>query len=195
MNRKAAVVMMAMCVLTVMAGCGTLRDTQPGRTATEQLLISTAADRAVAMFPSDKVKGKAVFVDVTNLEANDKAYVVQLVRDNVERGGGSVAAAADKCDILLSVASGALSVDRRAYMFGLPAIPLVIPGAGTMQTPELNIFKLELNRGKAKMLFTATDAKTSQLLWETPLCYGLSKHTSMWLLLTGPYIWDDIWPD
>jgi len=71
-----------------LAGCGTVRETLPPRSAMEQLLISTAADRAVEELPTDWLVGKAGHLDISNLDCYDKPYVVQRLREAVLDAGG-----------------------------------------------------------------------------------------------------------
>jgi len=44
----------------LLAACSSVRETQPGRTATEQLLFSAAADRAADQFARDTGRHQGV---------------------------------------------------------------------------------------------------------------------------------------
>jgi len=68
--------MLALC------GCTTERQTDPARTATEQLLILTAADRAANKLALQISKGSQVFLDATNFEGIDGAAILS------RQGGG-----------------------------------------------------------------------------------------------------------
>jgi uncharacterized protein YceK len=186
----------ALVAAVVLPGCGTVRVTTPARTATEQALVSTAADRAVRAAKLDGCAGKAVFVDMSLCEAIDKGYVERRLHKAVLDSGGSLAADAKGAAVVLQVASGALSTDDRSYLFGIPSIPLPIPTAGeTLVLPELAIFKLERHRGKAKLLLNAVDPKTNQTVWSVPISYGRSHQAYLWVLTTGPYGWGDAWEE
>ena len=178
-----------------LAGCGTVRETYPGRTATEQLLISTAADRAIDNLALAEVNGKKIFLDVSKLESNqgnDKHYVIERLSKAVLDNGGALVAKAEDSQVVLEVASGALSIDRRDFAFGIPSVPIPIPQVGTASTPEVNLFKIVFNHGKAKFLINAVDPTTRVKLWEVPIVYGKSRCNFWWLLLTGPYKWNDM---
>ena len=58
----------AVLAFLVVVGCGFVRESYPARTATEQLLISTAADRAIGELSVADCKGKKVFIDAANLD-------------------------------------------------------------------------------------------------------------------------------
>jgi hypothetical protein len=175
----------------LMTGCGQIRETLPGRSAMEQLLISTAADRAIADMGSGGLRGKAVYLDFTNLDTYDRPYVTQRVRSHVLSSGASVVDTRDEADIVLEAASGGLSVNKRDYLLGLPAIVIPTP-VGEIGSPELPIFKALFYRGKAKMLFTAVDPTTNAEVFQVPMCYGNSHQSHWWFLFMGPFTSSDL---
>ena len=192
-GRKLAVVATALLAAFVISGCGSMRETLPARSAMEQLVISTSADRAVDSVPAQELDGKKVFVDASNLEATDKAYVIQCMRDLVLDSNGVLVKAREDADLALEVASGALSLNKRDYLFGLPAIPLPIPGGGeSWQFPEIPLFKAIFYRGKAKLRVSAVDAKASEKAFEIPMCYGQAYTHFWWILLFGPFETSDL---
>ena len=181
-------------LLMLAAGCGSVHETLPPRSAMEQLLISTAADRAIETLPlpTGWMRDKAIFVETANLEAYDKPYVVQKVRDFVIKHGGRLAEEAESADIVLEVASGGLSMNKHDYLLGIPELPLPIPSVETLKLPELRIFKAAFYQGKAKLLFTALDPKTHSRHTELPRCYGKSLNTFWWVLFFGPFESSDL---
>ena len=92
----------------LLAGCSITRATNPPRTATEQLLISTAVDRAVAGMKFDIPKGTSVFVDAANFEGYDFKYAVASVTERVLQEGGRFAMDRSKADMVVALRSGAL---------------------------------------------------------------------------------------
>src|SRR2546430_16184212 len=67
-----------------LAGCGTTRPTDTNRTATEQLLISDAIDRAVQSMNLQTLPGQTVFLDDSKLaDVVDKNYLVSTLRQNL----------------------------------------------------------------------------------------------------------------
>ena len=118
--------------------------------------------------------------------------MIQRIAHEVLSAGGIVEADAKNAEIILRVASGALSIDRREFLVGIPGIPLPIPSVGTFQTPELALFKIILNRGKAKLLFDVVDPKTNAQLWAVPTCYGLTRTDFVYVLFTGPWKSSDV---
>lgn len=182
-----------LCSLIALAGCGHLRETLPARSAMEQMLISTAADRAIANLPPEALGYQKVFLDTSNLESYDKLYVVQRLRQAVLENGGRLTAARDEAELVLEVASGGLSINKRDYLLGIPEINIPMPFAGgTVTTPELAIFKVVFYVGRSKLLFCALDPKTGAQLYTIPICYGKSVNSYWWVLLFGPFEWTDL---
>ncbi len=192
MRNKSWVVWIGLGLAVVLPGCGTARETVTERTATEQALISSAADRAINEAALDGCAARKIFIDAANLEAVDKPYVVGRLQKAVLDKGGILAEAKD-ADVVLHIASGALATDESGFLFGVPALPIPIPGAGIFETPELSLFKIRHRSGRAKLLINAVDAKTQARLWESPITQGESKQTNLWLLMTGPYGWGNAW--
>lgn len=197
MTMKATARVAAMLGFLVVAaatvGCGTIRETLPARSAMEQLLLSTAADRCLDTLPTDVFSEKAVFVEAANLDAVDKPYIIERVRAALLGSGASLPTAKDQADIVLEIASGGFSIDRTEHLFGIPAIPLPIPEGGEMfKSPELPIWKLIKFRAKAKLIFAAVDAKTQKQVRALPHCYGQAKEHHLWLLAIGPYRYNDL---
>jgi len=181
------------CWAACLAGCGSMRETLPGRSAMEQLLMSTAADRAVASMPVEDFRGKAVFIDATNLDAYDRPYVIQRIRYALFMAGSRLVAERSEADVVLEAASGGLSVNRRDYLLGIPGVVIPVPlSGGSLVTPELPIFKMILYRGKAKLLFCAVDPKSGEAAFELPFCYGKSMMNLWWFLIFGPQQWTDL---
>jgi hypothetical protein len=182
-----------LAVLFVLVGCSSFRDTLPARSATEQVLLSTAADRAVEQLQARWMRGKAVYVDDARLEAYDRAYVVQRVREAVLDNGGRLAEGRADAAVVLEVASGGFSVDTGGFLLGIPSITLPVPFAPQGVTlPELALFKVESRVGKAKLLFSAVDAATGARAAPLPVAYGRAVRRFWWLFLLGPLECSDI---
>jgi hypothetical protein len=88
---------------------------------------------------------------------------------------------AAKADIVVYPRIANSAIDDWSVSFGLPALPLVIPGVGGLAIPELPLFKLETQRGRNRMGVYAVD-KSGKLSFEIPF---VSKETyyKRWVLL------------
>ncbi len=143
------------------AGCAETRITDPPRTASEQLLISTAADRSLQRAASWEVfKEKRVFLDVTYFDSYDKPYVLGAIRQTLSEHGALLVAEAKDADVVVEPRNGALSTDDATSLIGMPGIPIPIPLTGTFKTPELYLVKSQKFFSTAKLAIFAYDQKT-----------------------------------
>ena len=148
----------------LLSGCTTIRSSDPQRTATEQLLISTAADHAAETLALDIPKDKLVFVDAANFEGYDSKYAIGTIRDRLLRTGQRLVDDRGKADVIVEIRAGALSVDDRAFLIGVPQLNVPIPLAGQLSVPEVALYKRDTQQGVAKFAATAYDAKHGGLL-------------------------------
>jgi hypothetical protein len=143
------------------AGCVSQEETSPSRSATEQLLLSTAADRALSQVDLDVFSGHSVYVDFTYFEGYDAKYVEAEIRDAFNRAGASLAPDAKSADITVEARSGGYSMDTNNSFIGIPSIPLPIPGtAETPVTPSLALYQKDTQLAYAKFELLAYSDKT-----------------------------------
>ena len=138
-----------------LTGCTQTGLTNPKRSATEQLLISTAAERALAQLDFSIVRGKKVFVDPVYYDSEDEDYVIGTIRDYVAVNEGMLAAKVEDADLVLEPRSGALSIDSSKSIIGLPASAAPLPLAGSVNLPEVALFKSEKQFSIAKIALLA----------------------------------------
>lgn len=142
-----------MLVVVVASGCMAWRVTDPPRTAVEQLLLSTAVDRAVSQLNLPTVRGKAVYLDVEKLEAVDKSYIVAALHEHLgDRLGAFIFSSAEGAEVIVEARSGGLGIDKFHFMVGLPSISLPVPETlGSISTPEIPLIIKERQNSIAKL--------------------------------------------
>lgn len=140
-------------IATMLGGCISWRVTNPPRTAVEQLLLSTAIDRAVARLDlGDVVKGKKVHLDVEQLEAVDKPYLVAALHERLGMMGAFILPSAEGAEIIIEARSGGLAIDKFNFMLGIPALSLPVPETlGSIATPKLPLISKERQTAIAKI--------------------------------------------
>ena len=149
------------CCVAATCGCATSSFSDTKRTGVEQLLLSTAADRAVAEMSFTALSGRNVMLDVAQLEAEDKGYVVNALRARLLEEGARLVPFPEEADVIVEAGSGAMATDSSSSLIGIPAIPIVIFST-TTQTPELPLFKSVYQVGTAKLHLHAHDARTGE---------------------------------
>lgn len=108
------------------AGCTTVKTTDPARTATEQLLLSTAVDHALKSLNLMVFANRKVFLDTTYFDGYDSKYAIGTIRDALSRAGALLEDNATNSEIVMEARSGALSTDNSTYLLGIPSIAVPI---------------------------------------------------------------------
>ena len=163
-------------------GCSTVRTTQPPETATEQLLISTAVDHAVARLNLKITPGTKVFVDAQYFRAPlYSQYAIASVRNRLLQLGARLVNNRKKSNVVVELRSGAQSINHHQLLIGVPAIPIPVPLVGIVTTPELALFEENRQVGIAKMAI-ASYKRNGALIASTGALYGTS-HDTHWTVL------------
>jgi hypothetical protein len=136
-------------------GCASYKLTNPPRSATEQLLLSTAADRALASADLTVFSGQKVFLDTVYFDSYDSKYAIGEIRDALNRTGALLERDAKDADIIIEARAGALSTDSADTLIGIPNTGLPIPLAGTVSIPDVAFYKAEKQSAFAKIALLA----------------------------------------
>ena len=111
-------------------GCTAVRETQPERTATEQLIISSAVVDAARQIKADAVAGKKVVVDVTYFKTVDVEFTQGELRDRLLQLGAQLVTDLDQAEVIVEARSGGLGIDDTKTNIGIPSIPIPVPSVG-----------------------------------------------------------------
>ena len=133
----------------LLTGCSARKVSMTSRTAIEQLLLSGAVDAAMEKFDMPMLRGSRVYVDFTNLKCTDAEYVKLALRVRVAQQGATLVDAAEKSDCILEAASGALALEHKSSLVGLPSVP--VPQS-PMPMPEMPLYKSVEQTGIVKLL-------------------------------------------
>jgi hypothetical protein len=172
----------ALAAALALAGCTSVRESYPPRTATEQMLISSAADRAAEGLSLELPEGAAVYVDASYFEGTDSPYAIAAIRERLARSGARLAATRQSADYVVEIRSGALSIDQDEVLVGMPQTDVPIPLTGSLGLPEIALFKKEERRGVAKIAAIAYDAEDGRFAAASAPQYGFA-HETHWVVL------------
>lgn len=183
---------LATALLLVLTGCTSRRETDPPRSAAEQLLFSTASDRAADKLTFNLQPGTKVFIDASYVEGTDSKYLLSSIRDRVARKGGDIMDDKGKAELIIEPRIGALSVDRDRTLFGTPAIPVPLVG---IEVPEIAIFKRSYQQGVVKLAATTYDPKTGLMVQSLDPVYAFSNRKDWVFLIFFSWTTTDLMPD
>jgi hypothetical protein len=182
-------------LLLSLAACSTVRETEPDHTATEQLLFSTAADRAAEKLSLTVPSGAKVFVDGGATDGSTQAkYLLSAIRDQILRNGGLLVDDKKQADMAVEPRIGAMSVDRNKTLYGLPDYGIPIPLAGPLRTPEIALYKRDTQQGVIKLAVTSYNPKTGALIQSVDPVYGFAQTTERALLIFFYWTRNDLVP-
>lgn len=174
----------------LLVGCGTTRMTDSPRAATEMLLVSQAADNAVAQIDFSPLSGKTVFVDSTGVDKDiiDKGYLVSLIKQQLVGAGAMYQEEKLRAEYILDIRAGGLGTDRHSVLVGTPAVqlPSVVPGLPT-NIPEIALMKKSDQRGVAKIAVFAYNRISGRALWQSGAVEATSTLKDTWIFGTGPF--------
>jgi hypothetical protein len=197
-------------VLLIIAGCATVRVTDPPRTATEQYLISQAAEEAIDQLAINTLRDRLVYVDFLYLTSatepsiqalsertwsearrDDAMFLVGDLRARLLMNGVRLVNERDKAQIILEVRSGALGIDRRDTLVGIPSLIISSGSGGTLNnvpfaTPEVAIVKTQKQQGYANVAFVAYWNDTGEVIASSGPFTGQTNREDFWFLGTGP---------
>jgi hypothetical protein len=176
----------------VVVGCGTTRSSDTGRTATEQLLISNAIDRAVQSVDLKTLAGQSVFFDDSKLgEVVDRNYLISTLRQHLLANGCRLRDQRDQADFIVEARAGAVGTDRNDLLFGIPStnVPQIMPvqPVPAAVIPEIPIAKRRDQKGIAKLAVFAYHRETGTPVWQSGLVHEESSSNDVWILGAGPF--------
>lgn len=187
--------LVAIC-LAALAGCGTTRSSDSMRTATEQLLISDAIDRAVQTIDFQPLERQSVFLDDVRLkEVVDREYLVSTLRQHLLASGCTLKNNRNEADFIVEVRAGAVGTDRNDLLFGIPAtnVPQIVPLQGVPSAiPEVPLAKRRDQRGVAKISMFAYHRESGKPVWQSGVAARESSSNDVWLFGAGPFQYGSI---
>lgn len=186
---------LAVVLLLGLAACSTVRETEPGRTATEQLMFSTAADRAADQLAFILPEGARVFVDASYAEGTDSKYLLGAIRDRILLKGANLVNDRGQADIVIEPRIGAMSIDRNKTLYGTPDFGIPLPLTGDLRIPEMALFKRDVRQAVIKVAATGYDAKTGKLTQSIDPVYGFAYKTDWVALLFFSWSRNDLVPE
>lgn len=172
-------------------GCGTTRQTDTTRAASEMLLVSQAVDHAVAQIDFSPLAAQPVYLDTTALDkdSSDRGYLVSVIRQQLLAAGALLQEERFRAIYVVEVRSGAMGTDRHSLLVGTPAVTLpgVVPGLPLTSIPEIALMKKSDQRGVAKIGVFAYNRINGRALWQSGTVEAVSRAHDTWVFGAGPF--------
>lgn len=189
-GRKAWALAVGLLALWLQLGCGTTRWSDTARTATEQLLISNAIDRAVSEFDFAVLAGKEVFFDASYLRGTtDENYIVSSLRQHMLANGCILRESKEQAEYVIEARSGGVGTDRSDLLFGVPSVSVPsVPGVPLPSTiPEIPFAKSTNQKAVAKIAVFAYNRETGRPVLQSGVAPITSTAKNSWIFGAGPF--------
>jgi hypothetical protein len=178
-------------VVCALAGCGTTRWSDTWRTATEQLLISDAVERAVSEIDFSALAGESVFVDTRYMVGTvDERYLISTLRQHLLASGCIIKEKVEDSRYVLEVRTGAVGTNRSDVLLGLPATNLPSGGGyfpAAASIPEIPLVKRTNQQGVCKVAVFAYDRTSGRPVWQSGNRQIVSRAKDVWVFGAGPF--------
>ena len=181
-GKRLFTILALMMAALALANCTTVRESNPDHTATEQLLVSTAVDRAVERMNLNIPEGTNVFLAGDQLDGSDGKYATAAIRDHLLRRGAHLVADRGKAAAVVEIRAGALSVDDRQLLVGTQGFNVPIPFAGQFGFPEIALYKEKERLGVAKIAAVGYSVPEGKLIDSSGSQFGYSHQNEQVLL-------------
>ncbi len=175
-------------LLSSLVGCGTTKFSDTGRTATEQLLISSAMEDLVDEYDYSRLSGLKLFVKAAN-SATDSDYLKSLIRQQLAANGAFVKDKEDDADYIVEVAPGTVGTNRYELMYGIPET--TVPAIGSLTTatsiPEFALIKRTDQKAQVKLVMWAYNKTTGSIIWQSGIDTKSAQIRDRWIFGAGPF--------
>ena len=175
--------------LVALAACASTSETFPSRTATEQLLIARAADKAVEGLTLPMPLGSRIFVDDAFFRAENSAYAVSSIRNALSDAGYALANDRGTADAIFELRAGAMSLEQMRRVVGLPEMRIPInENLNVVSLPELSVYSRRDRMGVAEFSGFLYDARTGAPLGAvSPMIgrYRIRSHKALMVVSWG----------
>lgn len=179
--------------LPLVVGCATTRSSDTPRTATEQLLLSTAIDKAINRLDFRALDETQVYFDPQYLQGvSDEKYVVSALRQHLLASGCMLCEKRDEAEVVIEARSGGVGTDRNELMLGLPAMPVpqMVPGVPMplpTSVPQMTLARKTKQRAVAKIAVFAYNRETGRPVWQSGTVPMVADTSETWLLGVRPF--------
>ena len=173
------------------AGCGTTKWSDSPRTATEQLLISDAVDRAVSEIDFTPLADKHVYLDTRFIiTAIDQNYVISTLRQHMLASGCIIHDKPDDATYIVEVRTGSVGTNRQDLLFGMPSTTVPTVGllpTGSATIPEIALMKRTNQQGVCKLAVFAYARMSGRPVWQSGNRQVASRAKDIWVMGAGPF--------
>ncbi|MDO5580002.1 MAG: hypothetical protein Q4G69_02610 [Planctomycetia bacterium] len=172
----------------LLTGCGTTKWSDTGRTATEQLLISSAIEDVIDEFDFYPLAGRKVFIKKDGINCTDNQYLFTVLRQQLAANGVFIKDKEDEAEYILEIAPGAVGTNRYDLMYGISKteVPSVLSGGTVSTIPEISLIKRTDQKAQVKLMMWAYNKKNGSIIWQSGTKSKTAFIRDRWFFGIGP---------
>lgn len=170
-------IIIALSLAGLVSGCATVKrtGTETPRSATEQLLLSTAAERSATQIEGPDFLGVPLYLEVAGL-TNDAAFAKETVASELQARGAVIVTDATKATYTVKLLVQAFGTDQTESFLGIPAMNAIVP------IPEIALYKRRRQTAQSRLRYIVIDTRTGQTVGQAQEAEGKTTSTS-WTIL------------
>lgn len=190
-------IVFVLSVLTILiCGCGTTNT----RSATEQLLMSDAVDRAIGDLDFTPLANQKVYLDTTYLVPVktigfvNSQYIISAIRQQLIASNCLIQDDKSTADVIVEARVGALGTDGHEMSFGIPQSSTISSAAAVFSSstgipviPEVSLARSDSQQAAAKIGVFAYNQATREPIWQSGIRTSRSHSKDTWILGAGPW--------
>jgi len=161
---RVAKLVCGLCLVAALCGCSTVRESTPPRTATEELLLSAAVNRALAGQRLAWLEGKKTFLDDKYFEGYDKGHALGAIRELLSANGALLVNSQPEAQVVVEARCRVLSMDNSSFLIGIPTLAIPLSLTTTVPTPEVALYKRKRADTLAEFALFAYDRASGRYL-------------------------------
>ena len=177
---------LGLSVFCLLCGCGTTKWSDTGRTATEQLLISSAMEELIDEYDYYALSNRSVFVKMNS--CTDSEFLRSILRQQLAANGVLVKDKEEEAEYILEVAPGASGTNRYDLMYGIPETTIPSMTGTSTTIPEVALIKRTDQEAQVKLLMWAYNKETGAIIWQSGSKTKTASVRSRWVFGAGPFI-------
>lgn len=176
-----AIVFLLLTLLPLTA-CTMHRSTTTERTAIEQALLSASAEEAISRLETPVGEDRSVFIDRADFQSVDQGHVLSALSEHFVDSGFRLVSDRERAQLVVQPRSLYGGIDENELLVGIPELPIIVPGAGTLSIPELALFKRHTQRGRHGLASVVVRRKNGAMAFQQDPAFG-DKYYKRWTIL------------
>lgn len=186
--------LLSLCLL--LTGCGKTTS----QSATDQLLQSSAIDRAIQKIDFTPLARQKVYLDdqfIRGTKVNgyvNSDYVISSLRQQIMAANCLIMERKEDAEYIIEARVGTLGNDQHEINYGIPANNMLSTASNAVSVapqipviPEISLAKREHRTGAAKIGVFAYHQETREPVWQAGVRAERARSRDSWFLGIGPY--------